>query len=346
MAAQVQVLVAAADTAEADALAAEAGKAGYRIAARAVLVKEAVARAGKERPALVLMDVRLGSSPAIRGAIKKIQTGCGIPVVLVAPSDAAVPDFGRSAVVPYGCLVRPFGPRQFREVTRAAIALHSSIQAGADPQAQKIAHDINNMLSSALANIQLSRRSCPHKERVLGHLDNAETSVLRARDHSRQLLASVGGTPDAAVSAGSKKTGRKATDQEDKKRPAARYRILLMDDEESILSATSDMLTFLGHEVTVAGNGDLAVSRFRKAIETGSPFDAVILDITVPGGKGAGETLPLLRNIDPQVRAIVSTGYSTHPLVTGFAANGFVAALVKPYGFKELEDALFRAFKK
>jgi len=212
------------------------------------------------------------------------------------------------------------------------------------PGVQRIAHDINNMLSSALANIQLSRRSCPHKEQVLGHLDNAERSVLRARDHSRQLLASVG-TADATLSAGAKKTGRKAADQEYKKRPAARYRILLMDDEEAILSATSDMLTFLGHEVTVAENGDLAVSRYRTARETGSPFDAVILDITVPGGKGAGETLPLLRNINPQVRAVVSSGYATHPLVTGFAANGFVSALVKPYGFKELEDALSRALK-
>jgi len=344
MAAPVQVLVAAADTAEANALAAEAEKAGYRVAARASSVKEAVARAGKERPALVLMDARLGSSPAVRGAIKKIQAG-GIPVVLVAPSDAAVPDFGRSAVVPYGCLVRPFGPRQFREVTRAVIALQARTGTGADPGVQRIAHDINNMLSSALANIQLSRRSCPHKEQVLGHLDNAETSVLRARDHSRQLLASVG-TPDAVTASGTKKTGQKTAGKKDKKGPAAQYRILLMDDEESILSATSDMLTFLGHEVTVAENGDLAVSRYRKARETGCPFDAVILDITVPGGKGAGETLPLLKSIDPSVRAVVSSGYSTHPLVTGFAANGFITALVKPYGFKELEDALSRAFKK
>ncbi len=345
MAAPVQVLVATATAAEADALAAEAGKAGYRAEARASSVKEAVARSGKERPTLVLMDARLGSSPAVRGAIRKIQAGCGIPVVLVAPSDAAVPDFGRSAVVPYGCLVRPFGPRQFREVTATAIALHARTGTSADPRAQKIAHDINNMLSSALANIQLSRRSCPHKEQVLGHLDSAEASVLRARDYSRQLLASVG-TPDTEPAAGAKKTGRKTAGQKDKKGPTAQYRILLMDDEESILSATSDMLTFLGHEVTVAENGDLAVSRYRKARETGCPFDAVILDITVPGGKGAGETLPLLKSIDPSVRAVVSSGYATHPLVTGFAANGFITALVKPYGFKELEDALSRAFKK
>ena len=74
------------------------------------------------------------------------------------------------------------------------------------------------------------------------------------------------------------------------------------------------------------------------------PFDAVILDVTVPGGSGAQETLPRLQVLDPNVRAIISSGYATHPMVVSFAARGFVAALVKPYGFKELEESLARAF--
>ena len=126
---------------------------------------------------------------------------------------------------------------------------------------------------------------------------------------------------------------------------AARYRILLMDDEEGILSATSQMLSYLGHDVTVAENGDAAIDLYKKA-QTGTvPFDAVILDITVPRGKGAQETLPKLRALDPNVRAIVSSGYATHPLVVSFATSGFVAALVKPYGFKELEESLAQAFR-
>jgi CheY-like chemotaxis protein len=278
-------------------------------------------------------------------------------VVLVAASDAEVPVVRQNATVPYGCLVRPFGFRQFRQVIEASVYRSSREQGEivngggkttyAGPAVRKIAHDVNNSLSSALANIQLSRRSCPHKDRVFEHLDSAEASVLRARDHARQLL-----TPSAhpKKEAGAehrvqapKTQPRKAGVQ--KKGIAARYRILLMDDEEAILSATSEMLSFLGHEVTVAENGDAAIDLYEKAQVGAMPFDAVILDITVPGGKGAEETLPRLLALDPKVRGIVSSGYATHPLVVSFATSGFVAALVKPYGFKELEESLARVFQ-
>ena len=113
-----------------------------------------------------------------------------------------------------------------------------------------------------------------------------------------------------------------------------------MDDEDAILSATSEMLLFLGHIVTIAKNGEEAIDFFKKAQDKGQPFDVVILDITIPGGMGAGETLPRLREIDPGVRAIISSGYATHPLLIRFFARGFAAALIKPYGFKELEESL------
>ena len=116
-----------------------------------------------------------------------------------------------------------------------------------------------------------------------------------------------------------------------------------MDDEDAILSATSDMLSFLGHKVTVAKSGEESLVSYRKAQADGLPFDVVILDITVPGGIGAEETLPRLREIDPDVRAIISSGYATHPLLINFAASGYAAALIKPYGFKELEESLKRA---
>ena len=116
-----------------------------------------------------------------------------------------------------------------------------------------------------------------------------------------------------------------------------------MDDEDAILSATSDMLSFLGHKVTTAKSGDEAIEFYRKAQSEALPFDAVILDITVPGGIGAEEALPLLREIDPEVRAIISSGYATHPLLISFATSGFAAALIKPYGFKELEESIAQA---
>jgi CheY-like chemotaxis protein len=354
----VRILIAAGEAADADNLASQAEAAGYRVEGQASSGKEAVALAEARHPDLVLMDTRLREDRGSPAAVKNLQTRCNIPVVLVATSEEDVPALRRNAAVPYGFLVRPFGTRQFRQVVEAAIYRHSQEQgvsgAGggketyADPAVRKIAHDVNNSLSSALANIQLSRRSCPHKDRVLEHLNSAEASVLRARDHARQLL-----TPSVRPE---KEAGAEREAQVPKKQPqsrsagaqesmAARYRILLMDDEEAILSATSQMLSFLGHDVTVAENGDAAIDLYKKAQTGAVSFDAVILDITVPRGKGAQETLPRLRVLDPNVRAIVSSGYATHPLVVSFATSGFVAALVKPYGFKELEESLAQAFR-
>lgn len=204
---------------------------------------------------------------------------------------------------------------------------------------RKAAHDINNSLSSALANIQLARRSCTREKEVCRHLDDAETSILRARDYSVQLLEPL---KDREESGGAVPPVSHAHSRprDKKKGAAAGYRILLMDDEDAILSATSDMLSFLGHTVTVARSGEEAIELYRKAQATDSPFDVVILDITVPGGIGAEGTLPRLREIDPGVRAIISSGYATHPLLVNFAASGFAAALIKPYGFKELEESL------
>ena len=120
-----------------------------------------------------------------------------------------------------------------------------------------------------------------------------------------------------------------------KKKESDKKTILLMDDEEAILSATSDMLRFLGFEVTTAHDGAAAVECYRRALAGGAPYDAVILDITVPGGLGAKETLPELTAADPSVKAIISSGYSTNPMITDYRSFGFVAAIVKPYGFKE-----------
>jgi PAS domain S-box-containing protein len=122
-------------------------------------------------------------------------------------------------------------------------------------------------------------------------------------------------------------------------------KILLMDDEEAILSATGEMLNFLGYEVATARNGESAINMYQQARDSGSPFDGVILDITVPGGLGAQETIPRLVALDPSVKAIISSGYSTNPMIVDFKAFGFAAAIVKPYGFKELGEALDTVFR-
>ncbi|HNX17434.1 MAG TPA: response regulator [Methanoregula sp.] len=356
MAGVVWVLIAAGDTAGAGDLARQAEAEGYRVKGHASSGKEAVKLAETHHPDIVLADTKLRGGMSIQAVVKKIQVSCSIPVVIVADSDDDVPALRRNAAFPFGCLVRPFGTRQFRQVIDAAVFRHisepvqggtGSIQVSPDSTVDRIAHDINNSLSSALANIQISRRSCIQNDILCGHLDSAEASVLRARDQSRQLFKSSEFLETVTFTNGGAEAEIKTPQPvaAKKKEAGARYRILLMDDEPAILSATSEMLSFLGHDVTVAENGDSAIDLYRHAQAGPAPYDAVILDITVPGGKGAADTLPAIRALDPEVRAIISSGYATHPLVVSFAQNGFMAALVKPYGFKELEESLYRAFQ-
>ena len=219
----------------------------------------------------------------------------------------------------------------------------------------RIAHDVNNSLSSVLANIQLARLGMDEQSDGDQRLDSAEESVLRARELSGQLLAlSSGKVAKLPVGGAAGRKKRHAPWPRKEKRPAriaagkgraVSDKILLMDDDEAILSATSEMLKFLGYDVTVAENGDTVVELYGKAQDAGLPFDAVVLDVTVPGGMGALETLPRLRNLDPHIRAIVSSGYSTNPVIVNFASYGFAAVIVKPYGFKELGVALETAFR-
>lgn len=117
-------------------------------------------------------------------------------------------------------------------------------------------------------------------------------------------------------------------------------KILVMDDEEMIRDLASQMLKWLGYDVGVAGDGAEAIERYQKAADSGKPFDAVILDLTVKKGIGGMETLKTLLKTDPRVKAVVSSGYSDDPVMTDFRKYGFAGALPKPYTIKELTEAL------
>jgi len=122
--------------------------------------------------------------------------------------------------------------------------------------------------------------------------------------------------------------------------PARRGRLLLMDDDEMVRRLGVEMLSALGHEVEVAQNGEEAVVRFKAAREQGRSFDAVILDLTVRGGMGGEETMRTLRRIDPEIRAVVSSGYADSAVIGSFREHGFRAVLKKPYKVEELRDTL------
>jgi PAS domain S-box-containing protein len=117
-------------------------------------------------------------------------------------------------------------------------------------------------------------------------------------------------------------------------------RILVMDDEEPIQQLLYRALTDVGYDVLLTGDGEEAVEQYTRAREAGAPFDAVILDLTVPGKMGGREAIGKLIEIDPDVRAIASSGYSTDPVISDFRNHGFRGVVAKPYRISELREAL------
>lgn len=113
-----------------------------------------------------------------------------------------------------------------------------------------------------------------------------------------------------------------------------------MDDEELVRAVAAAMLESLGHEASEAVDGLDAVQRVEQASAGGNPYDLVILDLTVRGGMGGGEAIGRIRALTPEVRAIVSSGYSDSAVVADFRGHGFDANLNKPYTIETLRDCL------
>jgi PAS domain S-box-containing protein len=117
-------------------------------------------------------------------------------------------------------------------------------------------------------------------------------------------------------------------------------RVLVMDDEELVRRVAYELLTGLGHGVELAVHGGEAVEKYRQAKSAGRPFDVVILDLTIRGGMGGEEAMRKLLEIDPGVKAIVSSGYSNDSVVANYRNYGFAAFLKKPYDLTDLQSTL------
>lgn len=119
-------------------------------------------------------------------------------------------------------------------------------------------------------------------------------------------------------------------------------RILVMDDEPYIRSLLDALLTRLGYAVDTVPGGAEAIDLYQRAVVLEQPYAAVILDMTVPGGMGGLTTFEHLRDIDPQVKAIISSGYSDDPVMANFEQVGFSAIIPKPYSIQKVSRVLQR----
>ncbi len=119
-------------------------------------------------------------------------------------------------------------------------------------------------------------------------------------------------------------------------------KILVMDDEPMIRELTGNLLGHLGYDVDFAEEGRTAIKKYKTALETSAPYDAVILDLTIKGGMGGQETIKALKQIDPNIKAIVSSGYSDNPVVANYEEYGFCEVVAKPYEMVEFSQKLHR----
>jgi PAS domain S-box-containing protein len=121
-------------------------------------------------------------------------------------------------------------------------------------------------------------------------------------------------------------------------------RILVMDDELSIRKMLGTVLGRMGYTFALTSHGQEAVDAFAKAKEDGHPFDLVFLDLTVRDGMGGIEAARRLRSIDPAVKMIVMSGYSSDQMLQEYAREGFVDALPKPFDLNSMKAVISRTF--
>ncbi len=129
-------------------------------------------------------------------------------------------------------------------------------------------------------------------------------------------------------------------DMTEEKALRGKGKILIMDDEELVSAVAGEMLRNLGYQVELSSDGDETIERYKKAKEDNVPFDIVIMDLTIQGGMGGADAIKKLREMDPNVKAIVSSGYSNDPIMSNFTEFGFKGVITKPYRLSDLSDVV------
>ncbi len=118
-------------------------------------------------------------------------------------------------------------------------------------------------------------------------------------------------------------------EKKDKKKRGGK--ILVMDDDDAVRTVVSQILRSYGFEVFCAATGNDTIQAYKNALDAAAPFDVVIMDLTIPGGIGGKDVVKLLKEIDHQLKAIVTSGYSNDPIMANFKDYGFAGVIAKPF---------------
>ena len=127
---------------------------------------------------------------------------------------------------------------------------------------------------------------------------------------------------------------------------SARFqRLLLLEDDTTIHRFLNRIMPQLHIHMDIAFDGESAIQKFRMAQKSGTPYDVLLFDLVIPGGMGGKETIRQLRLLDPQIFAIVSSGYSNDPILSNYEEYGFNQILKKPYTINDLKKSLTKTPK-
>ncbi|MBD3234422.1 MAG: PAS domain S-box protein [candidate division Zixibacteria bacterium] len=117
-------------------------------------------------------------------------------------------------------------------------------------------------------------------------------------------------------------------------------RILVVDDEAIVRDMMKKLLGKLGFDAATVSDGESAIEMYRGEVEKGRKFDAVITDLTIPGAMGGLELVPHIKEIDPEAKILVSSGYSNDPAMAHHEQYGFCGVIPKPYNSQKLCQVL------